>query len=596
MATVIDSLIVTLGLDSKDVDAKAPGVRKKLEDLEKGASKTESGVKGIGKASKDTASELTVLSAKLGSFLAVIGGTVAVRAFVKDTIETNTQLYFLSRNLDMSTQKLFAWGAATREVGGSAASIQNFFRSIGVMAGQFAVGQMPQLIPLFARLGIDFREDPDKIMLDLSKRFAGIVQSRGREFAYGFGVSSGIPDDVMNLILQGPDYIAKNQGMNRRFAPTAKEAADAAALKLQLTAMELQFVKIGYDLLERITPALEVFFGWLQKIGDWAQRHETIVAIIAGVAAALAAFVGLAGVLGAVTLAWDALMVAIEAASPVLAVVGIVAALGAAILLLWNDYKVWSDGGRSYFDWGAFADEVHKAGEAFEWLGDKIGNATDAFGKWVMAHGGSAAKEWLKAHGTDLSSQDTSLTSSDAYAVAYQIAKKEGFYDKRSGGFVPNASGSGSHWDSSANGNIPQRAHNPGDIEYGDFAKSHGATGYVLAQGGKKIATFPDDKTGWDAMYALLATKNYVGLSAQNAISRWQTGSILNGVKGASSVPSSMASSSSTSSTHTDNSRVTNIGTINLQNPAGSASVNPSMARGMDWNTLLTQQNAGLMP
>ena len=79
-------------------------------------------------------------------------------------------------------------------------------------------------------------------------------------------------------------------------------------------------------------------------------------------------------------------------------------------------------------------------------------------------------------------------------------------------------------------------------------------------------------------------------------ISRWQTGSILNGVKGASSVPSSMASSSSTSSTHTDNSRVTNIGTINLQNPAGSASVNPSMARGMDWNTLLTQQNAGLMP
>jgi len=321
MATIVDSLIVTLGLDSKDVDAKAPGVRKKLEDIEKGALKTESGVKGIGKASKDTASELTVLSAKLGSFLAVIGGTVAVRAFVKDTIETNTQLYFLSRNLDMSTQKLFAWGAATREVGGSAASIQNFFRSIGMMAGQFAVGQMPQLIPLFARLGIDFREDPDKIMLDLSKRFAGIVQSRGREFAYGFGVSSGIPDDVMNLILQGPDYIAKNQGMNRRFAPTAKEAADAAALKLQLTAMELQFVKIGYDLLERITPALEVFFGWLQKIGDWAQRHETIVAIIAGVAAALAAFVGLAGVLGAVTLAWDALMVAIEAASPVLAVV-----------------------------------------------------------------------------------------------------------------------------------------------------------------------------------------------------------------------------------------------------------------------------------
>lgn len=94
MATVIDSLIVTLGLDSKDVDAKAPGVRTKLQELEKAAGKTQSGVKGIGTASKDTASELSNLGAKMGSFLALIGGSVAIGTFVKDTIEANRQLYF----------------------------------------------------------------------------------------------------------------------------------------------------------------------------------------------------------------------------------------------------------------------------------------------------------------------------------------------------------------------------------------------------------------------------------------------------------------------------------------------------------------------
>ena len=37
MPTIIDSLIVQLGLDSKDVESKAPGVQKKLRDLEKSA-------------------------------------------------------------------------------------------------------------------------------------------------------------------------------------------------------------------------------------------------------------------------------------------------------------------------------------------------------------------------------------------------------------------------------------------------------------------------------------------------------------------------------------------------------------------------------
>ena len=87
--------------------------------------------------------------------------------------------------------------------------------------------------------------------------------------------------------------------------------------------------------------------------------------------------------------------------------------------------------------------------------------------------------------------------------------------------------------------------------------------------------------------------KNTDAIAASRASHAQQ---LLNGVSGAASVPSYVASSSSTSSAHTDNSRVTNIGTINLQNPAGSASVTPSMARGMDWNTLLTQQNAGLIP
>lgn len=588
MPTIIDSLVVLLGLDSKDVDAKAPGVRTKLSDIEKSAGKTEAGFKSIGTASKSTASELTNLTGKLGSFLAVLGGTAAVSVFVKDTIDTNTQLYFLSRNLEMNTQKLFAFGAAAQEMGGSKGSLQGFMRTIAGMPGELLVGKMPQLLPLFARLGINMREPFDQIMVDLSKRFAGM----DRKVAFSFGMASGIPEDVMNLILQGPGAMRAAMGRTKGFGPTEQEAASAAALKRSFTDIELQLTKIGYDLLYKVTPYLEKFLDLVQKIGAWAQRHEGIVMLIAGIATALAGVV-------AGTAAWIGLTAALEAAAPViaavgaafglidlpiLAVVGVVAALAAGIVLLVQDYKVWAEGGRSYFDWGGFASDVGKAKDAFEGLASNIERAVNSYGKWIAQHIPEPAKKAAAAVGGFFGD------IKDRMEMVHQIASLEGFYAK---GWVPNSSGHGQHMGDV--GNIPQRANNPADIEYGSFARDYGATGYLMAKGGHKIAVFPDVATGYRAAYNLLGTKGYAGLSRAQTIARWQTGSsILGGVPNASRVPSSVGSSSIMSSSHTDNSRTTHIGTIHVQSPGGSTPMSASMARGMDWITLLTQQNAGL--
>jgi hypothetical protein len=606
MPTIIDSLIVTLGLDSKDVDSKAPGVRAKLSELEKTASKAETGVHGIGKASKGTASELTNLSAKLTSFLAVIGSTVAVSAFIKDTIETNTQLYFLSRNLDMNTQKIFAWGAAAKEIGGSAGTVQNFMRQIAAMPGELLTGKMPQLLPLFARLGISFREPFDQIMVDLSKRFAGM----DRKMAFSFGLASGIPEDVMNLLLQGPGAVQGAIARTKGFGPTEKEAASAAELKRRFTDLELLIVKIGYDLLYKVTPYLEKFLDLLLKVGAWAQRHENIVAVIVGIAAALAAVAALGTALGAVATAWVGLMGALEAAWPVLAIAGIVAALGAAILLLWQDYKVWSVGGKSFFDWTAWTNMISSAVDAWDNLSNAIKGAVEWVGKWYQraANGlgidtseefqQQAEKKAIEAYNRAHPNANIAETDDATKKLAREIARREGFYDSRSG-YVPNANGVGTHFSTEAKSNIPQKANNPGDILYGDFAKSYGANGFVIAQGGKKIATFPDERSGWMAMYALLQSKGYAGLSTDQKIARWQTGSstgLINGISSATQLPSSITHAQNTSNSTVDNSKVTNIGTINVHGQKDVHNMTPSMARGMDWTTLTPQLNFGQVP
>jgi hypothetical protein len=75
------------------------------------------------------------------------------------------------------------------------------------------------------------------------------------------------------------------------------------------------------------------------------------------------------------------------------------------------------------------------------------------------------------------------------------IARQEGFYNTTT---------------------LAARNHNPGNIIYGDFARNHGAIG-----GNAGYAVFPDDKTGWSALYALLSGPAYKGLTVQAAIDRF---------------------------------------------------------------------------
>lgn len=63
--------------------------------------------------------------------------------------------------------------------------------------------------------------------------------------------------------------------------------------------------------------------------------------------------------------------------------------------------------------------------------------------------------------------------------------------------------------------NRPQRNHNPGDLEYGNFAKDHGA----IASDGR-FAVFPDDGTGFEAMRQLLL-QHYKGMTLEAALNKY---------------------------------------------------------------------------
>ena len=68
-------------------------------------------------------------------------------------------------------------------------------------------------------------------------------------------------------------------------------------------------------------------------------------------------------------------------------------------------------------------------------------------------------------------------------------------------------------------GSRPQRNHNPGDIEFGQFSKAHGAIKAEQPLG--RFAVFQDDATGFTAMKALFEAQAYKSDTIRQAIARW---------------------------------------------------------------------------
>ncbi len=459
MPTIIDSLIVELGLDSKDVDSKAPGVRRKLADLETAATKTETGFSG--------------LSGALGKFSAVLAGIVsvgAVTAFAKDIIATNTQLYYLGQNLGMSAQKLNAWGLMARQLGGSSASIQGFFSQVRGMYGQLLTGQTPALLPFFARMGINYNQDPSAIMEQLAEKFKPFDQGPNRWKAASFLEASGISEPIANMILEGPGWVRSHEKELTALSPTDRQIQQSALMTQKIVSVESAITKLGNNLLSSLMPVLNT------------------------------------------------------------------AANGIVAILNWLMSK------------GKAADAVINTAKK---AGSAVGHAFESGWNW---------------------------TENELSKVEKYIGTREGFFAH---GSTPN---------------IPQRAHNPGDITYGDFAKKHGATGYITDRDGKKVAVFPDDATGKQAMDALLRTQGYKNLSNQDQIYyRWRTGRnpLLDGISGATQVPSSVSSSTSISHAHTDNSKSVHIGTMNVNQAGKDGSSAHGVSDGMDW-LFAPQFNRGL--
>lgn len=349
MPTIIDSLLVKLGLDSSEFDTKRAKVDKGLKDTGGEADKTGSKLK---KSGKDGAEGFETVAKSAAKFLAIIGGTMAVKRFIENQIEANAALDRFAKNLDQSVNSISAWSNAAELAGGSAEGLQGTMDMLSKSQTELQLTGQSSLIPYLSALSISLADTQGKarpvsdLLLDLSDRFSKM----DRTTANNMGRTMGIDQGTMQLLLKGRSEVELMIARQKEYgAVTKKQAEEASRLRNAMVAGRQSFEAFGRELVSAVTPALEKMLELFSDFGAWARENKEFVQTFLTILA-----VGLAGVAAAII--------------PINLTAVAVVALAAAIAALWQDYQTWKRGGDSFIDWAKWEPGIKAAGEGLKVL------------------------------------------------------------------------------------------------------------------------------------------------------------------------------------------------------------------------------------
>ena len=407
MATVIDTLFMELGIDSSKFSREAKQAVSKLDDMteafEKAEAKTGKSGKGLDKHAEKVkqnvkqAKNLTEAMGKVAkgaaALFALVTGSNALDKLIREAAEANVQLDNLSRNIGMSRNQLQAWGGMAEMAGGSAEGMKGSLAGLSMGITRLTTMGDTSMVPFFNAFGVALlnadgkARDLDSIMLDLSDRFSKM----DRVQAYNLAKSMGLDDGTINTLMLGRAEMEKMLEMQRNLYHSGeKEIAVSRELTRSRAYLNQQWDALKNMLADALAPHLLRLVKLVSSFADFLMRNENTMKHV---------FEGVAFVLGVVLIPvlWSAVTALYAFIAPFALAAAAVAALGAAFVLLYDDYKTWAEGGKSLFDWGAFTGYIRTSKVSVDSLSKGFTYLLTGYTSWSEA--GKSLFDWLRLKG-----------------------------------------------------------------------------------------------------------------------------------------------------------------------------------------------------
>lgn len=266
MATVVDALLVTLGVDSSGVDRGMNQAQERIN----------SGVKNI----------VSALSAPIMAALAGFSAGAAVSAYT----EAATGLDRLSHSLGMSMESLQGWQYAAESAGAEAEEVGNFFRDMNdyiVDATTFDSGPLKDIAK---DLGISLKDAQGNIKAteDVTLELADAFQKVSNQKAVAFGMQMSIDPGMIALLQKGRGEIEALIKAQKELGVYTKEDAEIAsksrfAFMTMGRAIEAATMPIARVVVPAITWLAERFTAVAKLIRENSQFVQIALSVVAAV-------------------------------------------------------------------------------------------------------------------------------------------------------------------------------------------------------------------------------------------------------------------------------------------------------------------------
>ncbi|WP_411022078.1 hypothetical protein [Salmonella sp. ZJHZ21_0198] len=274
MPTIIDSLVVTLGLDSSGFKKGQTEVKKGLDDTRKNADQTAKDMEAAGKrAASFFGSIRTELLALVGVTLSAQG----IKTFITNMTSDLMRLGIESRALDISAKSLDGWeraaaaaGSTAERMAGTLGNFQKTLTNIRTGGGQDD--------PLFGALAsfagatganFDYQNDnAEKIMRKIASNWGKLSKDAQRRFGSMFGFDNATQQGLASgSLVQDADRFTK---ISRATDEATRKAME---FNRRLEQMKQNFAAASQVLYEALIPYIEKLIPLIEKFGIWISTH-----------------------------------------------------------------------------------------------------------------------------------------------------------------------------------------------------------------------------------------------------------------------------------------------------------------------------------
>ena len=269
MATVIDSFMITLGLDPTDFNK---------------------GIDEAGKKTESFASKLIKKGTAAATAFFSFGGIIAQ---VKGLAAGADGIGKIADRIGANASDLYAWGTAAELSGGSVRGLFDSVEGLNKQLTRIAVTGKSRILPFFEQLGVAVVDDSGKVrnVFDVLRDLAGAVEGMSKLESQGILSSLQLDEGTIGLLQGGRqalDDLVKRQKDLGYF--TKEDTVIAAKFNDSITELSRSFRFVFLPILRFAAPTLTQFalaltdaFVYIQKHGDiLTMALYAIVAVITG--------------------------------------------------------------------------------------------------------------------------------------------------------------------------------------------------------------------------------------------------------------------------------------------------------------------------